>query len=773
MMRLLIDDIECCLLEQPKLPRYDAARLRNVEAWREGYDIEVSVAHTPQSDALFGDTGELYRTTEFNASYHTARLEADGVTLFEGMATLLGVRRDEALVGYRLLLRSGGEEWAKLAARTKIGDCGIEYSATMDMPTIERSWVGDEKVRFLPLVRDSYPEPVDTSPYATHRPLAPNDYYPFISVRAIIEELLMKSGYTLHSSFLNSRFFEKLHVSGAYRTIRNDSAYSAMGFKAYRTTSLTATADPTGRVSVWSPVGASNVGCIVDTVSPNAVDENGKLFGDAYASGGCFTFEEGYPVFRPKREVTAAFDYHLRFTTDYRIVSSRELRGFNRLRIGPTTVVDICLTNTHRDCRKQVTPGMSYSIMLFGDFSAEDTYFIPGFGTFREQSVRMTAASDFSGEAVLLYMPAGSTSYRPYTGDWALYEGFVSPTGSRTIELDVRSAFMHYTPTSPEEFNHIYFEGAEVGQSLTLHAGCSVKPVFGSSVGVGDSFTFKDIAQNDYSVAELLAALQQMFNLRIYSDKLSRRLYIEPYDAFIGGEEDLRSYQQGKEVLLDEAVTGCFERTVLGYQAGDGVLSRMTDDDEILGDWTFTVEGYAAKQGTRRITNPLFSPTASVCDVIDIAPSAQLLSVGDRDTVVEETNIAPRIVLYEGLVQLPDAERWDSASSTESYPLAYFFNEHKSDSLAFEPRARSEGLHCYHLTELREDAERQLLRCNLHLTPLEYAALFDAGDALPRLCARFRLEVDGSSSLFRLHSIERYDADSHIADCVFRRTLSD
>ena len=97
-MRLLIDDIECCLLEQPKLPRYDAARLRNVEAWREGYDIEVSVAHTPQSDALFGDTGELYRTTEFNASYHTARLEADGVTLFEGMATLLGVRRDEALV---------------------------------------------------------------------------------------------------------------------------------------------------------------------------------------------------------------------------------------------------------------------------------------------------------------------------------------------------------------------------------------------------------------------------------------------------------------------------------------------------------------------------------------------------------------------------------------------------------------------------------------------------------------------------------------------------
>lgn len=773
MMRLFVDNVECSLLGQPDLPRYDSARLRSVEAWREGYDIEVSVAQTPQSDALFGDTGELYRTTEFNASYHAARLEVDGVTLFEGMATLLGVRRDEAQVSYRLLLRSGGEEWAKLAARTKIGDCGIEYTATMDMPTIEQSWAGGEKVRFLPLVRDSYPEPVDTSPYATHRALAPNDYYPFISVRAIIEAVLMKSGYTLHSNFLNSQFFEKLHVSGAYRTLRSDSAYSSMGFKAYRTTSLTATADPTGRVSVWQPVGTSNVGCIVDTASPNAVDENGKLLGDAYASGGCFSFEDGYPVFRPKREVTAAFDYHLRFTTDYRIVSSRELRGFNRLRIGPTTVVDICLTNTHRDCRKQVTPGLSYSIMLFGDFSAEDTYFIPGFGTFQERTVCMTAAANFSGEAVLLYMPAGSTSYRPYAGDWALYEGFVSPTGSRTIELDVRSSFMRYTPTSPEEFNHIYFEGAEVGQSLTLHAGCSVKPVFGSSVGVGDSFTFKDVAENDYSVADLLSALQQMFNLRIYSDKRTRRLYIEPYDAFVGDEDDLRERQQGGEVLVDEGVTGCFERTVLGYQAGDGVLSRMTDDDEILGDWTFMVEGYAAKQGTKHITNPLFSPTATVREAIDIAPSAQLLAVGDRDAVIEETNIAPRIVLYEGLVPLPDEERWDSASSTQSYPLAYFFSEQESESLAFEPRARSAGLHRYHLAELREDAERQLLRCKLRLTPLEYAELFAAGDALPQLCARFRLEVDGNSSLFRLHSIERYDADSHIADCVFRRTLSD
>lgn len=773
MMRLIIDNVECRLSEQPELPRYGATRLSSVEAWREGCNIEVSVMPTPQSDALFGDTGELYRTTEFNASYHTARLEADGVMLFEGMATLLGSRRHGAELSYRLLLRSGGEEWAKLAARTKIGDCGIEYSATMDMPTIEQSWAEGERVRFLPLVRDSYPEAVDTSPYATHRALAPNDYYPFISVRAIIEALLAKSGYTLRSSFICSRFFEKLHVSGAYRTLRSDSAYSTMGFKAYRTTSLTATADPTGRVSVWRPAGVSNVGCIVDTVSPNVVDENGVQLGDAYAKGGCFSFEEGYPVFRPKREVTAAFDYHLRFTTDYRIVSSRELRGFNRLHIGPTTVVDISLTNTHRDCRARVVPGMSYSIMLFGDFSAEDTYFIPGFGTFNEQTTCMTAAANFSGEAVLLYMPAGSTAYRPYTGDWALYEGFVAPTGSRTIELDVRSAFMHYTPASPEEFNHIYFEGAEVGQSLTLHAGCSVTPVFGSSVGVGDSFTFKDVAQNDYTVAELLAALQQMFNLRIYSDKRTRQLYIEPYDAFVGGEEDLRTRQQGCEVIMCEGVTECFERTTFGYRDGDGVLGRMTDEGETLGEWTFLVEGYAAKQGTRRITNPLFSPTATVCDAIDTAPSAQLLSVGDRDAVVEDAPIAPRIVLYEGLVPLPDGERWDSVTSPDSYPLAYFFSERESESLAFETRARSTGLHRYHIGELREDAERQLLRCKLHLTPLEYAGLFDADNTLPQLCSLFRLEVDGNSSLFRLHGIERYDPDSHIADCLFRRTLSD
>ena len=71
----------------------------------------------------------------------------------------------------------------------------------------------------------------------------------------------------------------------------------------------------------------------------------------------------------------------------------------------------------------------------------------------------------------------------PYSGDWALYNGFVQPTGRRTVEIDVRSSYERYTPTSPKRFSDIFFGGAAEGQTLTLHSGCYVTPVFGGVAG--------------------------------------------------------------------------------------------------------------------------------------------------------------------------------------------------------------------------------------------------------------------------------------------------
>ncbi|MBO7315236.1 MAG: hypothetical protein J6U49_06165, partial [Alistipes sp.] len=95
MMRLLIDGVECPIVgREPELPAYDATRLCDVDAWREGNDIDLRVASVPESDELFKCGADLYHAEDFNASYHAARLEVEGVALFEGLAVLLGSESD-------------------------------------------------------------------------------------------------------------------------------------------------------------------------------------------------------------------------------------------------------------------------------------------------------------------------------------------------------------------------------------------------------------------------------------------------------------------------------------------------------------------------------------------------------------------------------------------------------------------------------------------------------------------------------------------------------
>ena len=110
MMRLVIDDVVCPIVgREPVLPTYDAKRLQDIDAWREGDDIDLMVASVPTTDELFANGADLYHAEDFNASYHAARLEVDGVALFEGLAVLLGSESDASGRTYRVRLR--GRSW--------------------------------------------------------------------------------------------------------------------------------------------------------------------------------------------------------------------------------------------------------------------------------------------------------------------------------------------------------------------------------------------------------------------------------------------------------------------------------------------------------------------------------------------------------------------------------------------------------------------------------------------------------------------------------------
>lgn len=774
MLRLKIDGTLCPIADKHlSLPRYSASKLKNAEGWREGTKLSLGVLSTPETDRLFHFATNIHRGEVFNNTYHSVSIEADGVTLYEGVVTLDAVEHASSGNIYRITIRSGGAEWADTAALTRLNKSSIVAKSSMTLSGIETSWRNNSALRMLPLRRDSYPEDAQTGQYAPQRTWMPHDYHPFISVSEILKSITGANGYTLQSNFLSSELIEKLYISGAYPYIEVAAAQNAMGFKALRSTSTTATAGEDGRVYAWEPVFASNIGALVDTVNPAAVDENGRTMSEAYSNGGCFTFQNGRPVFTPKRDISVAFDIHLRYTTDFSILSSSRLKGFDTIHLSPDCYLKVELQNNYVNHRYNVEGGKSYKLFIF-DFDPEDRYSLVDSGTVTSaiSTVRMTAGG--SGEAVLYVSKKGEGELTPYTGDWAMYDMHVTGEGEREVEVTIRTPFMVYTPSSPMLFNDIFFGGAKSGQRLTLKAGCSITPIFSGAPGYGQDIDFEDIANIDISQMEFLEAIAHLFNLRIYSHRPTKRLYIEPYDDFFSGSVvDWRARQLQEESVMREGVVESFEHTTLGYKQVDGVAARIVDSDSEFGSWSKHISSYGARNGVQTLRNPLFMPTASLNGASGTAPSAEVLTIGDRDTIAADDAVEPRIVLYHGVVPLPNGELWGSPTGERGYPLAAFHSEAMGETLCFEDRDGCEGLHRYYDRELEEQATRGELTCSIYLSPQEYISLFSPEGEWATIRSRFRLQVEGNSSLFRLEAIEEYDPESMIARCLFRQLLED
>ncbi len=773
MVVLRVDGVECVLRTQRvKLPGHSARVYESVQAWRENRELRLDVVATPEMMSLFGHVEDMHRAEEFNLSRHVGELEVDGVVLFTGDAMLLGVERSGDEVYYRVMLKTLGHDWAHNAAHTRLKNSDVESSVLLTLYGVEATWEGDSAVRMLPLRHDSYPEEVETGLYTTQRLLMPQDYHPFISVVDVVRSIAQSAGYTLHSRFFESDEAKRLMMSGAYRNVDTSLLEATMGFKALRSTSTTASADQDGRVNAWEPIFGSNIGALVDTVDPSALDENGRQLSDAYSNGGCFSFDGTRPLFTPRREISAAFNVHLDYTTEYRIASSQRLQGFTQLHLANDCDVDVVLHNPFIDMRNSVVADMMYKLFIF-DYDPACSYRLDGVGSVSGRVCSVSFGQGI-GSTKLWVKRAGRTSYTEYTGDWALYEGYVSERGTRRVVVDVCTPYERLTPSSPKRFNDICFGGAVEGQQMTLHAGCSVTPIFGGVAGYGAQLTFADVANIDVSQAEVLEAVAHLFNLRIYSHAPSRSLYIEPYDDFYGGGvADWRDRQVGDGELVMERVVDGFERYVLGYQPTDGAAASYTSGEEReLGTWDRHVENYAAKRSTKSLLNPLFHPTASFAGAVASAPSAEVLTVGDRDMLSESGYVEPRIVYYHGMVSLPDEEYWPSPSGREGYPYAAFHSAEMDATLAFDDRDGCRGLHRYYDTQLAEETTRQMLECDIHISPMEYASLFDPASAVT-LRSHFRLETCGQSSLFRLERIESYNPQTHTAHCIFARRMVD
>lgn len=772
MVRLCIDGVEVMLrTDSIQLPGYDAEKLHSVERWRQGSEIVVEVVSTPESDRVMRYAFDLHCGDKFNSELHRAQMDIDGIVVFEGMATLLSTEQRADTRYYRLRLRSGGSDWADDVARRELNDSRVECSVMMHPAGIESTWVEDTPVRFLPIRRDSYPKYNESSLWSAERVLMPNDYHPFLSVRHIIESIAAASGYKLKSRWLESELAGKLMISGAFKQVDCAEVDRMMGFKAYRTKSATATAGVGGILFAWE---TQSLGAIVDSVSPDAVDEEGNVLSDAYNNGGALQFVDGLPVFTPKRQISVSFEYHIKYRTDYNIVSSSELQGFNRVRLGLGCDVELRLENPYTSRHEELNPNTAYKLFIF-DYDPSQQYMLLGVGEVSGRVSRVVTSSNCPRSTQLCVRSDSDAEYQPYTGDWALYNGFVEPTGSREVEFVVRTPYVEFSPSSPKQFNNVAFYGATEGQSMTLLSGCSVRTIFGGVTGYGHKVKFSDVANHRFTQQRLLEALAHMFNLCFYPHEPSKTLIIEPYDDFFSGAMvDWRRRQLPHQWSIVEGAPQSSENVRIAYAGSDGVVSRANDvSDKEFGVWSRYFEGYGTKHGVDIRLNPILLPTISTNGFLGSAASAEVLTVGDRDAAVEGDYIEPRVVLYHGIQPLPEDERWSSMTAIDGYPCVAFHSATLQQSLCFEDRDGCTGLHTYYDQELSEIAERGLLQCKIHLPLAEYVALLDPDSESATIRSRFRLEVDGAESLYTLRSIEAYDAERGVATCLFRRCTTD
>lgn len=787
MLELWIDGSRCDIDAIPLIPfGYDIDNLTKVDANRAGRSLEVELPATPCNNALFGSSQDLYATSRFNAEHHIATIKRDGVAIFEGMVYLRETAiQEEVVKGYKICIKEGGAGWIEQVAKNRLRELDIPYSGSLDLATITDSWDGEQAVRFLPIYRRGHlPRYSSSSALPVERVLLTDDYHPFISVAEMVKAMFAKTGYTLRSNFLDSEFGRSLYMSGEYTRSDASLAKSRCDFFARRSAPTTAKADFAGRVYASAAFATSSVGAIVDTANPNAYDSDGVQMSETFNTLNAFSIDSyGNACFTPKYAVKAGFMLHIEYTTDYKILSRNELLGFNVVEGMDGVRVDFPLTNTCTDYRNSATKSMQYRALVFNHIEGRE-YRLSAYGTddavynlstwsSRSQLVT-TPSQDF--RSLQLFYRSDNSVWQVYTGDWALYGGYIEEEGRVDVALDFRIPPQSVSAGGKFTLDKVWFGGAEQGMAITIGNGTTLQPYFTVVPGYGSNLTFADIAPRHLNQIELLTAIGEMFNLAFYTDELHKEVHIEPLEELYHASPIIdwsNRVDLSQVIALSDAGIERAQNRAFYYLDSDfATHSFNLENDTVFGRWEHRNPLYGTKDSTKLVGNQLFTTTLNISDVVNSAPSASLMQVGDTesfDSALDEP-FTPHIVCYKGLKELPEGECWVTHDRLDHYPYATF-SDGESVNLCFEDRDGLQGLNRYYTAHLARLSEGQRLTLDLHLTTAEIASLFTADGTKPSLRTRFRFNIKGEHSLFRLAKVDSWDTERGTVRCTFEREL--
>jgi hypothetical protein len=754
---------------------------------RTGYTRSLRLPATARNRKIFGYAEQIHARDRFNALAHTGRLELDGATLIEGPLYLSECTLTAKEGEYVVYIVGASKEWAAEAASRSLRMTAIDWSRTISGESIMESWTDQSPVRFLPVLRENYhADHALGSVIPAMKILSSDDYHPFIHAATLLRAIFAESDYVVESEFVDSEMFQSLYISGNYSTRDISTLKANMEFLARRFASATATANSTGRVYADPYRNGFTVGNIVDTADPND-SIGGVAYGDVFSNGGCFQRDDERVMFVPTSEVSVGFQYYLRYVTDYYMTSRRELTGFNRVYIGEQSDRAFTLTNPYPDRRDSFRHSRTYTLAVFDHISGRQyqlcytqqtqggitTVSLPSTSA-RFSTVEIEVAMAVS-EPKLYYRTSSTGNWSPYTGDWALYDGFVGETGTLDVELTLRSAPQTISPSQPKFFDDIWFGGATAGQNITVTDKCWVRPVFYAQPTEGSTVEFADVAAHDATQMDFINALRQMFNLCFQTDNRARTVRIEPRDNFYLNVKPLDwtgRIDLSKPVAIEELGPDLARRMAWSYRSGDGAVMRHNrGTGEQLGRWSAAIENCAARGEISEWQNPMFSPSLNATESYRGAMSASLVQAGDisAETLdrTENLNFVPKIVRYTGMRDLPVNEMWGWPTGGSAYPHLAFHDPASSFTLCFEDRDGTQGLHTLfdHDVRLWNNSRRVTIWLNLSPNDIEELSFpTGRGADFRRL---FRLDSDGEAGLYHLEEVCDYSPSAASTKCIF------
>ena len=786
-MELNIDHQLCDLLDEVLIIHgFDLRSTYDLGACRTVDPFTVRIPNTARNRQILGFGEDPHALGKFNLKKHEASISHRGIRLFEGSILL----KNASTEAYILELRNPTARWAHRLATTKLNALKIDFRETLSPQTIVAGWSNPSPIKFFPIHRDSYPQQSHSQDlFPVEQSLSVDDYHPFLHVATLVRAMFHEAGYTIESRFMESAFFQQLYISGDYGQRNAPNLARRMGFRASRTDDVEAEADFSGRVYADPSLPHHSIQNIVETATEGSLDADQKPIRGLYNNGNCFDKDAfGNICYTPLVASTAQFEYHLRYTTDHRILNRNNLRGFDRLFLNAQTEVCIPLPNRYVDRRPKLDLHHTYTCIVF-EHQAPNRYQLRYrtanqlvvWATFDSRTVRVTTPPDRAPQTPELWEES-PTGWVISSLDWALYDGHIEEQGSTTVEIRVRTPSIDLPASKPFLFNRTYFAGAEPRMKLRLDRSSTLSILFSTSVGCGSELTFPDVCQYPVRQSELFVSLVHLFNLRFRTLESQKRILIEPYDQFYRPDQVIDWRQRtdlSHPVWLSDRALHLHKRRTWSYQPPSGVVARWnTLHGTQFGAWHFDLDSHAALQGEEPLLNPLFEPSQNAQGDFFNAPAASILQIGDRDMEDEgreQTRL--RIVRYMGLQPLPEGQFWQEPCPRGVYPLVAFHLEGVNPTdrytLCFEDRDQALGLNRFYRQQLDEENVSDQIELHLHVAPREYAALFHAQDGIGAVRSLFHLHVSGGEVLAFLRKIIAYDAEKQLLHALFLRTNHD